>query len=386
MKLKIAGSGGMFLIPNPFCKCPVCQEARIKRGRYERLGPSLYIEDIGMLIDTPEDIAVACDRQGISRIDYLSISHKDPDHTRGMRIVEPLGYDCIAGKGTPIQFIALPEVVDDINAWNGDGLYYYQNILNCISINRTNYAKIGSIELHLINNKTHRGNMTFYVISDGSKKAVYACCDVKPFVPNELYYDADVLIIGLVSDDGILKDGSALDSAPFRDDMFTLDEMLELKRTYRIKRIVITHIDEYWGKSYAYYREFEKSWTMYHLPMTAWRLSYSRRRPEPFICVMGSPLDHLFLIWTNPQTRNRKPIKTDAIIPAGLSENSDPLFTNSDCITEKTLLEICIIIVILMSPVRVRSEPRISPIHIALANCTGLRWETANRQESWHCL
>ena len=53
MKLKIAGSGGMFLIPNPFCKCPVCQEARIKRGRYERLGPSLYIEDIGMLIDTP---------------------------------------------------------------------------------------------------------------------------------------------------------------------------------------------------------------------------------------------------------------------------------------------------------------------------------------------
>ena len=185
MKLKIAGSGGMFLIPNPFCKCPVCQEARTKRGRYERLGPSLYIEDIGMLIDTPEDIAVACERQGISRIDYLSISHKDPDHTRGMRIVEPLGYDCITGKGTPIQFIALPEVIDDINAWNGDGLYYYQNILNCISINRTNYAKIGSIELHLVNNKTHRGNMTFYVISDGSKKAVYACCDVKPFVPNE---------------------------------------------------------------------------------------------------------------------------------------------------------------------------------------------------------
>ena len=96
MKLKIVGSG-MFLIPNPFCKCSVCQEARIKRGRYERLGPSLYIEDIGMLIDTPEDIAVACDRQGISRIEYLSISHKDPDHTRGMRIVEPLGYNCIAG-------------------------------------------------------------------------------------------------------------------------------------------------------------------------------------------------------------------------------------------------------------------------------------------------
>lgn len=99
MKLKIAGSGGMFQIPNPFCKCPICEEARIKRGRYERLGPSLYIEDIHMLIDTPEDIAVACDRQGISKIEYLSISHKDPDHTRGMRIVEPLGYNCIIRQG-----------------------------------------------------------------------------------------------------------------------------------------------------------------------------------------------------------------------------------------------------------------------------------------------
>ena len=53
MKLKIIGSGGMFQIPNPFCKCPLCEDARIKRGRYERLGPSLYIEDIKMLIDTP---------------------------------------------------------------------------------------------------------------------------------------------------------------------------------------------------------------------------------------------------------------------------------------------------------------------------------------------
>ena len=41
--------------------------------------------------------------------------------------------------------------------------------------------------------------------------------------------------------------------------MFTLEELLEIKHTYRIKRIIITHIDEYWGKSYAYYREFEKN-------------------------------------------------------------------------------------------------------------------------------
>ena len=91
MKLKIAGSGGMFQIPNPFCKCPICEEARIKRGRYERLGPSLYIEDIHMLIDTPEDIAVACDRQGISKIEYLSMSHEDSDHAGGVCMVVSWG-------------------------------------------------------------------------------------------------------------------------------------------------------------------------------------------------------------------------------------------------------------------------------------------------------
>ena len=176
-----------------------------------------------------------------------------------MRIVEPLGYDCIADKGSPIRFVALPEVVDDINAWNGDGLYYYQNVLHCISINKTNYIKIGEIGVYLVNNKTHRGNMTFYVISEKNKKVIYACCDVKPFVHNELYFDADVLIIGLVSDDGILKDGSCLENAPFKDDMFTIDEIMELKHKYRIKRVIVTHIDEYWGKSYNHYKEIEKS-------------------------------------------------------------------------------------------------------------------------------
>ena len=172
--------------------------------------------------------------------------------------MEPLGYDCIANKGTPIQFIALPEVVNDINAWNGDGLYYYQDILHCISINRTDYIKIGNIQIHLVNNKTQRGNMTFYVISDKDKKVIYACCDVKPFVHNKLYFDADILIVGLVSDDGVLKGGNLLIDAPFKDDLFTIDEIMTIKHKYRIKQIIVTHIDEYWGKSYADYQKIEK--------------------------------------------------------------------------------------------------------------------------------
>ena len=41
--------------------------------------------------------------------------------------------------------------------------------------------------------------------------------------------------------------------------MFTIDEIMELKHKYRIKRVIVTHIDEYWGKSYNHYKEVEKS-------------------------------------------------------------------------------------------------------------------------------
>lgn len=258
MKLKIVGSGGMSIIPSSFCKCRLCEEAREKGGRYERLGPSLYIEDIKMLIDTPEDIAVACNRQHITEVKHLSISHRDPDHVKGIRIVEKIGYDFITEKPAPIGFYALPEVVDDINRMNLDCLKYYSDVLGCISVHAGSHIQVDDFAIDLINNNPER-NITFYVIREHNKKAIYACCNPKPFLHNALYFDADLLIISLVSDDGILNDGSALQDAPFKDELFTMDELIRLKNYYRINRVVVTHIDELWGKSYGYYREFEQT-------------------------------------------------------------------------------------------------------------------------------
>lgn len=76
----------------------------------------------------------------------------------------------------------------------------------------------------------------------------------------------------MVSDDGILGDGTELKDAPFKDEIFTLGEVIELKKYYRIKRIIVTHIDEIWGKSYGYYSELEKKLDHISLPMMAWKL------------------------------------------------------------------------------------------------------------------
>ena len=140
---------------------------------------------------------------------------------------------------------------------NGDCLKYYGDVLGCISVNETSHINIDNIEIDFINNNPRR-NITFYVVKENKKKVVYACCNPKPFQHNEIYFDTDVFIISLVSDDGILNDGTKLKDAPFKDEIFTLDEIIKMKDYYRIKKVIITHIDEMWGKSYGYYKELEK--------------------------------------------------------------------------------------------------------------------------------
>ena len=50
----------------------------------------MFLDDIYLLVDTPEDIAIAINNADIKRIDNIIYSHWDPDHTLGMRIMEQL--------------------------------------------------------------------------------------------------------------------------------------------------------------------------------------------------------------------------------------------------------------------------------------------------------
>lgn len=89
MRIEILGSGGAMIIPRPLCTCRVCEEARQKNDiPYVRYGPSLFVHDINLLIDTPEEIAVQLNRSRIRKIEAALYSHWHPDHTAGMRIWE----------------------------------------------------------------------------------------------------------------------------------------------------------------------------------------------------------------------------------------------------------------------------------------------------------
>ena len=266
MRIKVIGSGGCTTLPRPLCFCKVCVEAREKGRPFSRGGPALYIEDIQLLIDTPEDIANSLNYNQIEEINNVFYSHWDPDNTLGMRIFEQLRLswlDTSVGikNEKPINVFTLPMVYDDLIALQnkfGSFIDYYQNVHNLIKIN------IVSEELVLADIKitfVPTVCSTIFVFEQNNKKVVYAPCDIKPWPDNQLFNNADLLIVGdIIPTNPIKNDFYVLADNPLRQELFMIDEIIALKDRYKIKEIIITHIEEDWGLSYTDYLELEKQY------------------------------------------------------------------------------------------------------------------------------
>lgn len=264
MNFKIVGSGGCVSLPKPLCNCEVCKEARSKGKPYSRCGCSLFLEDINLLVDTPEDIAYGINYCGINEIERVLFSHVDPDHTLGMRVFEHLRLnllDISCGKNceNPIEVFALDNVMKSINSIGfeyGSYLDYYENVRNLINRKSVNdKVFIHGVEISFLK----VNHTTVFVFEKERKKLIYAPCDVKPFPESKLFLDADCLVIGNTIVGDVLKDGFLLkEDNPLRDELFTMNEIEDLKSKYNIKRVIITHLEEDWGKSYDDYVQLEK--------------------------------------------------------------------------------------------------------------------------------
>lgn len=263
MEFEIIGSGGCVSLPKPLCKCNICQEAREKGRPYSRYGCSLFLHDINLLIDTPEDIAHAINHSSIEQIDTVLFSHGDPDHTLGFRVFEHLRlnwFTALAGQkcNNPIDVIAMPHVMADLNAIYssyGGFLDYYENERNLIKRCTVQEDQtIEGIKISFVRIDT----ATVFVFESKGKKLIYAPCDVKPFPDEAIFMGADVMVIGNTIIGETLKDGYILsEDNPLKKDLFSMPEIINLKSKYKIKKVIITHIEEDWGKSYDDYIKLE---------------------------------------------------------------------------------------------------------------------------------
>ena len=281
MKIIILGSGGCVSTPKPLCRCRVCVEARAKGHPYARYGASIYVEDAALLIDTPEDIALALNHADIQRIDQIVYSHWDPDHTLGLRVMEQLRLewlDYYEGKRptSPLVVYAHPEVMADLNGIRskfGSILDYYEfmglavrrEVAGAIAfdvvtdkLHDHRSLMVGPVKMTLLRVPKEKAVSVFVLEREG-KKVIYSPCDCKPYPDSELFYDADALIMGNTVIGDVLKDGRPLTTDhPLRSELHVLEDVLAMREKYRIKRLVMTHLEEDWGKGYDDYLELEK--------------------------------------------------------------------------------------------------------------------------------
>lgn len=268
MRFTIVGSGGCVCTPKPLCQCPVCREARTKGFPYSRCGCSLYLEDIGLLIDTPEDISIALNHADIKEVNAIAYSHCDPDHTLGMRVIEQLRlewldyYDNIKPQN-PLKIMAHPQVMKDVNAISskyGPFLAYYQymNLIEEQEIEQCfeqNDIKISFVQV------PKEKAVTVFVFESNHKKLIYAPCDCIPFPDEAILYDADVLILGNTFIGNTLKGGRYVpQNHPLRKELHSFEDAQNILRKINAKKLIITHIEETWGKSYDDYLKLEKGY------------------------------------------------------------------------------------------------------------------------------
>ena len=253
------------VIPKPLCQCPICEEAREKGIPYARAGPSAFLYDINLLIDTPVEISSLLNQFSIRKIDYLIFSHLDPDHVEGFRVVEQIALDFRTWQAYPEKQVCLL-LPEELSGSIGKLKSQYASIIDF-------YQKSGFLQLKLFHNKIQIGDvgitalpvdrvnqMAFvYVFEKSGRKIVYAPCDIKPFPKhrNEVE-NADLLIIQPgIFEEGLKHDFRYPAGHISRKTLYTFEQTVELAKQIKAEKTVFVHLEEYWNRSYDDYCALE---------------------------------------------------------------------------------------------------------------------------------
>ena len=87
MHPRVLGSAGSQPTPKAGCSCRLCALARREGGRAVRTGPSLYLHEADLLIDTPEEANQQLTGHGLAPR-RIAWTHAHPDHAAGLRVVQ----------------------------------------------------------------------------------------------------------------------------------------------------------------------------------------------------------------------------------------------------------------------------------------------------------
>ena len=234
----------------------------------------MFIKDINVLFDTPEEIDSQLNRERINNIDYIFYTHWHPDHTFGMRIVEKMykfWLDMFVRGRKPknkVKVCAIEAVMEDLKSMGyrgGSFFKYYEKtgLIETIDLKGGEAFKIRNFMIIPFEVQTTYNVSTVFLIQEDDKRVVYAPCDVKPFPENPKLENLDLLIIGSFHLEGPLREGIVIPpNNPLRVELFSPREIQELSQKLNAKQTVVTHIEEEWGKTYDEYKQLEKEYDL----------------------------------------------------------------------------------------------------------------------------
>ena len=265
MDFSILGSGGCAIIPKPLCQCRICTEARQKGVPFERGGPAAFVHDENILIDTPAEICRQLNRSDIRDIRHLMLTHLDPDHIEGFRVVEQMTIDFRTWEAFPektVQLVIPRQLLErfrKVSTAYGSLVSFYEKsgFLSCDPFDRE--TVIGEIQVTAI--PVDRGDQTVYVyvFEKNGCRAVYAPCDIKPFPEQDpAVQHPDVLFIQPGLFETGLRHGYVYPEDHIsRTTLYTFEQTVALSRRIQAKQVVFIHLEEYWHRSFTDYRALE---------------------------------------------------------------------------------------------------------------------------------
>lgn len=248
MKFTILGSGGVHPIPLPACQCRVCILARKEGGRHKRGGPSVFVHDLNLLIDTPEDVYQSLNAQSIKVVDRILFSHWHPDHVLGFRVIEALREREFSDGREPIDvYIPAPDIQNFKNIIPSLWYLEKQGFIQIHEIDQSGLMIEGvKIKPVLLKDSTF-----FAYLFEQNERRALICMDHSMLLrAEEALVGVDVLMMNLGFLEGELKHGTRLPEDHRIRSLTGFDkDNVRLLEAIKPKRAILAHIEDRWNRT-----------------------------------------------------------------------------------------------------------------------------------------
>jgi len=250
MKIIVLGSGGFLPTPLPLCDCQIC------KGSSKRIGPAIYIPELELLIDTPENIYEKFISSNF-KVSNVLYSHWHPDHTAGYRFFEYLNYSKSSNKPK----IYLNNILMESFKNKFKALFYF-NDRGFIDIKKVvKQTVIGNVKIKFF--KMNNDFSVAYLIKSQNKNILICMDHAKDLLLENIEEQIDLLIMNFGSFYQNINTPHEYSPSTYETDF--IKDNIRIINKIKPKKTVFIHIDPIWNLCDEDLKKIEKNYSEYNI-------------------------------------------------------------------------------------------------------------------------